>query len=41
MILIGVVLYRIKDEEALMKEAFGKEWEVYCERTHRLIPFVY
>jgi protein-S-isoprenylcysteine O-methyltransferase Ste14 len=41
MVFIAIVLFRIKDEEALMREAFGRDWEIYCERTHRLIPFVY
>lgn len=38
---IGIVLLRIRDEEALMREEFGREWEGYCERTRRLIPFIY
>jgi protein-S-isoprenylcysteine O-methyltransferase len=38
---IGVVLFRIHDEEALMQEAFGPEWEAYCAQTRRLIPFIY
>jgi protein-S-isoprenylcysteine O-methyltransferase Ste14 len=36
-----VLLWRIRDEEALMREAFGAEWESYARRTSRLIPFVY
>lgn len=38
---IGIILFRIRDEETLMQEAFGQAWEAYCERTQRLIPFVY
>lgn len=38
---IGVFLLRIRDEEILMAETFGEEWERYCRRTRRLIPFVY
>lgn len=38
---VGIVLFRIQDEEALMEEAFGREWEAYCEQTRRLLPFVY
>jgi protein-S-isoprenylcysteine O-methyltransferase Ste14 len=38
---IGVFLLRIRDEEILMAEAFGEEWEGYCRRTRRLIPFIY
>ncbi len=37
---IGVFLLRIRDEEILMAETFGEEWERYCRRTRRLIPFV-
>jgi protein-S-isoprenylcysteine O-methyltransferase Ste14 len=36
-----VFLQRIKDEEALMHSEFGNEWEAYCQRTWRLIPFVF
>ena len=38
---IGIILLRIRDEEALMREEFGREWEVYCEHTWRLMPFIY
>jgi len=38
---IGVFLLRIQDEETMMAEAFGEEWKRYCQRTRRLIPFVY
>jgi len=38
---IGVVLYRIHDEEAMMKEAFGAQWDAYCDGTKRLIPFIF
>ncbi|MGD9029800.1 MAG: isoprenylcysteine carboxylmethyltransferase family protein [Anaerolineae bacterium] len=38
---IGIILFRITDEEALMKEAFGREWDAYCKETRRLIPFIY
>ena len=40
-VFIGIVLFRIRDEEALMREAFGQEWDEYCERTPRLIPLLY
>jgi len=39
--LIGIILFRIRDEETLMQEAFGQEWEAYCQRTQRLVPFIY
>ena len=38
---IGIILFRIRDEEALMREEFGREWELYCNQTRRLIPFIY
>ncbi len=38
---IGFFLLRIRDEETLMAESFGEEWKRYCQRTRRLIPFVY
>jgi protein-S-isoprenylcysteine O-methyltransferase Ste14 len=40
-VIIGIFLLRIKDEEALMEEAFGQAWRDYCAQTDRLIPFVY
>jgi protein-S-isoprenylcysteine O-methyltransferase Ste14 len=40
-IFIGIVFIRIKDEESLMLESFGQEWEGYCEHTWRLIPYIY
>jgi protein-S-isoprenylcysteine O-methyltransferase Ste14 len=36
-----VLLFRIRDEEDLMSEAFGEQWRSYCEKTKKLIPFVY
>jgi protein-S-isoprenylcysteine O-methyltransferase Ste14 len=38
---IGLILLRIRDEEALMHQEFGREWEAYCERSWRLLPLVY
>ncbi len=40
-IFIGVILFRIRDEEALMHQEFGEAWEHYCGRSWRLVPFVY
>jgi len=34
-------LWRIADEERLLAEAFGDEFEQYRARTWRLVPFVY
>jgi protein-S-isoprenylcysteine O-methyltransferase Ste14 len=39
--LVGVLLWRVRDEEALMHRAFGAEWERYSRESWRLIPFVY
>ncbi len=38
---LGVILWRICDEEALMQQEFGAEWEEYTKRRWRLVPFVY
>lgn len=39
--LVAVLLFRIRDEEALMHREFGIEWEAYCRRTWRLAPGVF
>jgi protein-S-isoprenylcysteine O-methyltransferase Ste14 len=39
--LIFVLLWRIRDEEKLMRREFGKDWEDYEKRTSALIPFIY
>jgi len=36
-----VLLGRIRDEEALLQEEFGEQWEEYCRTSWRLIPYVY
>ena len=38
---LGVVLFRIKDEETLMRQEFGQEWEAYCKQSWRLMPCLY
>jgi len=38
---LGVLLFRIKDEESLLHQEFGQEWEAYCRRSWRLIPYLY
>jgi protein-S-isoprenylcysteine O-methyltransferase Ste14 len=35
---LGWALMRIRDEEEMMKETFGKEWDDYHAKTKRLIP---
>jgi protein-S-isoprenylcysteine O-methyltransferase Ste14 len=32
---------RVKDEEAVLKKEFGREWEEYHRRTMRFIPGVF
>jgi protein-S-isoprenylcysteine O-methyltransferase Ste14 len=34
-------IYRIKEEERILAQQFGKEFEAYCQATKRLIPFIY
>ena len=38
---LGLILYRIKDEEALMHKEFGEAWEAYCDSSWRLLPYIY
>ena len=38
---LGFFWFRVRDEEALMCQEFGQEWEAYCQRSWRLIPFLY
>jgi protein-S-isoprenylcysteine O-methyltransferase Ste14 len=40
-LLVGVLAWRIHDEEALLRKQLGDEWEAYSKRSWRLIPFVY
>jgi protein-S-isoprenylcysteine O-methyltransferase Ste14 len=35
------LLQRIQDEETLLHQEFGAEWEDYCQRSWRLIPHLY
>ncbi len=39
--LIAVLIWRIRDEEELMKKEFGRSWEEYKKRTWRLLPFIH
>lgn len=36
-----IYLYRIREEEAALAQAFGSAYADYCRRTWRLIPWVY
>jgi protein-S-isoprenylcysteine O-methyltransferase len=40
-LIIAAYLYRIRAEEAMLLEAFGKGYRSYMKKTKRLIPFVY
>jgi protein-S-isoprenylcysteine O-methyltransferase Ste14 len=37
----AAVLYRIRIEESVLREAFGAEYEAYSKTTWRLVPGVY
>jgi len=36
-----LLLSRMNDEEKFLETHFGAQYRTYCERTRRLIPFVY
>jgi protein-S-isoprenylcysteine O-methyltransferase Ste14 len=36
-----VLLWRIQDEETLMQQEFGADWEAYSKKSWRLIPYIY
>jgi protein-S-isoprenylcysteine O-methyltransferase Ste14 len=38
---LGVLILRIRDEEVALHHEFGQEWETYCRRSWRLIPYLY
>jgi protein-S-isoprenylcysteine O-methyltransferase Ste14 len=40
-VFVLIILFRIKDEEALMGREFGKTWQQYCDHSWRLVPFVF
>jgi protein-S-isoprenylcysteine O-methyltransferase Ste14 len=40
-VFLGVILYRIRSEEAVLHGEFGKEWETYCQCSWRLLPYIY
>jgi protein-S-isoprenylcysteine O-methyltransferase Ste14 len=39
--LLAVLLLRIHDEEALLKNEFGAEWDAYCGKSARLLPGIW
>jgi protein-S-isoprenylcysteine O-methyltransferase Ste14 len=40
-VLVPALLWRIRDEEAMLEREFGAEWEAYCKRTKRLLPRIW
>ena len=36
-----LIYIRVGDEEAMLKDAFGEEWEEYHRKTKRFIPGVF
>jgi len=40
-VIAGVLVWRIGDEEALMHQEFGAEWEAYAHKSWRMIPLIY
>lgn len=40
-LLLAAYIYRIHAEEAMLRAAFGAEYETYSRKTWRLIPLVY
>ncbi len=39
--ILAAFLYRIRVEEAALREAFGQAYQRYCQKTRRLLPGVY
>jgi len=38
---IILIFIRIHDEEQLMHQEFGSQWESYCGRSWKLVPFIF
>ncbi len=38
---MGLLLWRIRDEEALLSREFGEAWVNYCHCSWRLVPYLY
>ncbi|KAF9538605.1 hypothetical protein EC957_006411 [Mortierella hygrophila] len=41
LIMVCCTAYRVRNEEAMLKGHFGREWDVYASKRWRFIPFVY
>lgn len=40
-VFILVVIFRIRDEESMLRAEFGAQWEAYCDKAWRLMPLIY
>lgn len=40
-VFVLIILFRIRDEELLMRREFGETWVNYCKKTWRLMPFIF
>jgi protein-S-isoprenylcysteine O-methyltransferase Ste14 len=41
LVILAILLFRIRDEEAVLHKEFGAEWEAYCHHSWRLLPYIY
>jgi protein-S-isoprenylcysteine O-methyltransferase Ste14 len=41
LLLLAALLWRIRDEEAMLQREFGPAWEAYRRRTRRLLPWIW
>ncbi|KAL6230381.1 hypothetical protein BDW75DRAFT_244860 [Aspergillus navahoensis] len=39
-VLVSSLIVRIRDEERMLREIFGREWEEWHEKTARVIPWI-
>ena len=40
-LVIGLILSRVHDEEALLKQEFGPRWQEYCCHSWKLVPYIF
>ena len=40
-VLSFILAWRVHAEEMLMQQEFGMEWDVYCKKSWRIIPFIF
>jgi protein-S-isoprenylcysteine O-methyltransferase Ste14 len=41
LVVFGILVLRIHDEEALLRREFGEEWEKYAQKSWRMIPGIF